>query len=66
MSGKDSRKDFVLATIGNFYGMGTSDTAVSVCYGDSALNSFLDDGNVSVLVAKQDGKKLSMLNKVRM
>lgn len=48
MSG-DSRKDFVLATIGNFFGYSSSDGAISHITDSKELNSFLDDGNCMVL-----------------
>ena len=61
MSG-DSRKDFVLATTGNYFGIAPSDASLAK---NTALNSFLDDGNVSVLVAKLDNsKKVILSNKV--
>lgn len=48
MSG-DSRKDFILATIGNFFGYSSSDGAVSHITDSKELNSFLDDGNCMLL-----------------
>ena len=48
MSG-DTRKDFILATIGNFFGYSSSDGAVSHISDSKELNSFLDDGNCMVL-----------------
>lgn len=48
MSG-DSRKDFILATIGNFFSYSSSDGAVSHIAESKELNSFLDDGNCMVL-----------------
>ena len=60
MSG-DSRKDFVLATAGNYFGI-TNDGSLA---NNPALNSFLDDGSVSVLAAKLDNsKKIILTNKV--
>ena len=50
MSG-DSRKDFVLATIGNHFGFSVSDGAMSHISDSSELNRFLDDGGCSVLAA---------------
>ena len=50
MSG-DSRKDFVLATIGNHFGQAVSDGAMSHISGSAELNRFLDDGSCSVLAA---------------
>ncbi len=48
MSG-DSRKSFILSTIGNFFGYLSSDGAVSHIADSKELNSFLDDGNCMVL-----------------
>lgn len=48
MSG-DSRKDFILATIGNFFGYSSSDGAVCHIADSKELNSFLDDGNCMLL-----------------
>lgn len=48
MSG-DSRKDFILATIGNFFSYSTSDGAISHIPDSRELNNFLDDGNCMVL-----------------
>ena len=51
MSG-DSRKDFLVATIGNHFGYHTGDGAVSHIYDSTELNSFLDNGNCGVLGAR--------------
>ena len=51
MSG-DSRKDFLVTTIGNHFGYSTGDGAVSHIYDSKELNSFLDDGNCGVLGAR--------------
>lgn len=48
MSG-DSRKDFIISTIGNFFGYSSTDGAVSHILDSKELNSFLDDGNSMVL-----------------
>lgn len=48
MSG-DSRKDFIIATIGNFFGFSTSDGTISHILDSKELNNFLDDGNCMVL-----------------
>ena len=50
MSG-DSRKDFVLATIGNHFGFAVSDGAMSHISDSPELNRFLDDGGCPVLAA---------------
>ncbi len=48
MSG-DSRKDFILATISNFFGYSINDGAVSHICDSKELNNFLDDGNCLML-----------------
>ncbi len=63
MSG-DSRKDFILATAGNYFGISAKEYGALADNG--TLNSFLDDGNVSVLAAKLDNsKKIVLANKVQ-
>lgn len=65
MSG-DSRKDFLLATIGNFFGYATTDGAVSHIIDSRELNNFLDDGSCSVLATRaeltQDVKLIQVYN----
>jgi len=51
MSG-DSRKDFILATIGNFFSISVTDGMVKHIFDSAELNAFLDDGNCSVLAAR--------------
>ena len=67
MSG-DSRKDFLLATIGNFFGYSNSDGAVSHIADSRELNNFLDDGSCSVLATHaeltQDVKLIQVYNSV--
>jgi dynein heavy chain 2 len=60
----DSRKEFVLATAANFFGLPGSDPAITNCSDSSALNGFLDDGGTAVLAGRMEGKKLALLNKV--
>ena len=48
MSG-DSRKEFILATIGNFFSYASSDGAIAHITDSKELNTFLDDGNSMVL-----------------
>lgn len=50
MSG-DSRKGFIVATIGNFFTYSITDGAVSHIESSNELNNFLDDGNCSILAA---------------
>ena len=53
MSG-DSRKDFILATIGNHFGYPASDGAVSHILHSKELNSFLDDASCQVLATRAE------------
>lgn len=61
----DSRKDYVLATIANYFGLAVSDGAISSLADSRALNNFLDDGNSTVLVGKNEGKRINFYNKVK-
>ena len=67
MSG-DSRKDFLLATIGNFFGYSTTDGAISHIADSRELNTFLDDGSCSVLATHaeltQDVKLIQVYNNI--
>lgn len=60
----DSRKDFILASSANFFGVPPSDGAITSCANDPALNTFLDDGGTPVLSCRMDNKKLVMHNVV--
>ncbi|XP_055895255.1 cytoplasmic dynein 2 heavy chain 1-like isoform X1 [Biomphalaria glabrata] len=63
----DSRKDFVLVTTANYFGVMVNDSAITNLFNSPPLNSFLDDGNVMVLAGKLDpkkDKKIDFLNKV--
>ncbi|KAK6172722.1 hypothetical protein SNE40_016326 [Patella caerulea] len=63
----DSRKQFVLTTAANYFTVPLNDTSLANLQNSSALNSFLDDGNVSVLSVKKDakgGQSISLSNKV--
>lgn len=53
MSG-DTRKEFILATIGNHFGYTVSDGAVAHIPASFEINTFLDDGNCSLLAARQE------------
>lgn len=67
MSG-DSRKDFILATVSNFFGYATNDGAVSHIIDSKELNSFLDDGNCMVLATHaeltQDVRLIQVYNSI--
>lgn len=47
----DVRKDFVLATVANYFGTPVRDQAVESLRNSDHLNAFLDDSNASVLSA---------------
>ena len=53
MSG-DSRKDFILATIGNHFGYSISDGAIAHIHTSNEVNTFLDDGNSLILAARPE------------
>lgn len=63
----DSRKDFILVTVANHFGIPIDDQAITNLFNAQALNAFLDDGNISILSGKVDqkhGKKVDFQNKV--
>ena len=65
MPAGDSRKEFILATSGNFFGVAVTDGAISHAHDSKALNNFLDDGSVGLLSAHQEGdKKVTFSNSV--
>ena len=55
MSG-DSRKDFILATTANYFAVQVTDGSIQSLQNSPALNSFLDDGNATVLAGRFDMK----------
>ena len=60
MPSGDSRKDFIVATTSNYFGIQSSDSVLNEVHSSKELNIFLDDGNSPVLAAKYDvhqGKK---------
>ncbi|KAK7096855.1 hypothetical protein V1264_003902 [Littorina saxatilis] len=63
----DSRKDFILVTVANHFGIPIDDQAITNLFNAQALNAFLDDGNISILSGKVDqkhGKKVDFQNKI--
>lgn len=68
MPSEDVRKDFIVATTGNYFGIQSSDNVLAEVTASKELNVFLDDGNSLVLAAKYDvhqGKKtINLLNHV--
>lgn len=64
----DSRKDYILATTANYFGLGVSDAAITALQDSTALNSFLDDGNIDLCTGRIETrgstKRLGFSNKV--
>lgn len=59
-SSDDPRKQFILATAGNFYGV----RPVSTLFDSPELNTFLDDGNEFLLSVNRKDNDLHFSNKV--
>lgn len=60
MPSGDSRKDFILQTTANYFGIPASEAALEKIFDSKEINTFLDDGNSPVLAARYDthqGKK---------
>ena len=67
MPAGDSRKEFILATAGNFFGVAVTDSGITHAHDAPALNNFLDDGSVAILAAtmQEEGtRKVCFTNKV--
>ena len=64
MPSGDSRKDFIFGTAATYFGVSKSDDSLGSLHDKPALNDFLDDGAVMMLVIQMDGKKLTIQNKV--
>lgn len=59
----DPRKEFLFTTIANYFGLHSNDKAISELQRSKQVNSFLDDGNQSVLVSIfQNGKQVQLYN----
>jgi dynein heavy chain 2 len=65
-SSGDTRKTFVLTTTANYFGFPPTDGACKDLHDRKELNTFLDDGNCPVLVARCEGKekKINLSNNV--
>uniref|UniRef100_A0A7M5UV62 Cytoplasmic dynein 2 heavy chain 1 n=1 Tax=Clytia hemisphaerica TaxID=252671 RepID=A0A7M5UV62_9CNID len=60
---QDPRKEFVLATIANYFGISSNDKTITEHQRSKQINSFLDDGNQSILVSiLQNGKHVQLYN----
>lgn len=68
MPAEDVRKEHVLSSCGSLLGLPANDSAITSLYSARELNTFLDDGNCSVLSAKLNSsggnKKVYLANKV--
>lgn len=51
---EDPRKQFVLATISNHFGYSVSEGAVAHIPSSLELNTFLDDGNCTMIAARPE------------
>jgi hypothetical protein len=51
ISNGDVRKDYVLSTIANYFGVAPQSTAITGLVKSDKLNNFLDDGNAMLLAA---------------
>ena len=64
----DSRKEFLLSTVGSQFSLSPAELEVQGLHDSQALNSFLDDGNVTSLCAnaqtKGDDVAVTFSNKV--
>lgn len=60
----DSRKDYLLTTTANYFGVAVSDSSITSLADSRSLNNFLDDGNATVLAGKIEGKRINYYNKV--
>lgn len=52
----DSRKEFLLSTVGGQFSLSSAELEVQGLHDSPALNSFLDDGNVTSLCANAQNK----------
>lgn len=63
---EDVRKKFILATVENFFGLGSSWTrAVGSLTGAQEMDNFLDDVSEFVLSVNKSGAELQVSNKAR-
>lgn len=64
VAGLDARKSYILNTTANYYGLDAGSESVSSLADAAELNSFLDDGNVTLLSANLDesGSKVLLDN----
>lgn len=64
----DSRKEYLLTTVGGHFSLSPDELEVQGLFDSSALNSFLDDGNITSLTASVSSsdkdRKVTLSNKV--
>ncbi|XP_022324921.2 cytoplasmic dynein 2 heavy chain 1-like isoform X2 [Crassostrea virginica] len=64
----DSRKDYILATTANYFGLGVTDAAITALQDSTPLNNFLDDGNTDLCAGRIETrgstKRLGFSNKL--
>lgn len=60
-SSGDARKTFVLTTTANYFGVSPSDGAFKELRDGIELNTFLDDGNSPILVARCEAKQNNII-----
>ena len=66
MPSDDVRKDYILSTVANFFGFKDTDQTVHSGATSKALNTFLDDGNCSVLTVflSKNQRNLELWNEI--
>ena len=63
---QDVRKEFLFATIANYFGINSAEQSITELEKSKEVNSFLDDGNKLVLVSVlQNGKHVSLSNNLQ-
>ena len=61
----DSRKAHLLSTIASHFSIPSGGGSIESLHDNNALNSFLDDGNITALSANHKDNVISLSNKVR-
>ena len=67
MPSEDTRKDYILTTVANFFGLKDTDQIVQTGATSKGLNTFLDDGSCSMLTVflKKNPKDLEFFNEIQ-
>nr|XP_032832089.1 cytoplasmic dynein 2 heavy chain 1 [Petromyzon marinus]XP_032832097.1 cytoplasmic dynein 2 heavy chain 1 [Petromyzon marinus]XP_032832104.1 cytoplasmic dynein 2 heavy chain 1 [Petromyzon marinus] len=66
MAGEDVRRDFVLMTVANYFGLAAQHTGVQRLSTSRALARFLDDPDSLVLAARRSGDEMALSDTVDM